>query len=61
MDCNKSSVLFESNDVLSVRVKGISGGLTWGFAFLKEKGLGSQRVDQNGSLFLPLEVPLPVK
>ncbi len=37
MDCNKSSVLFESKDSLSGSAKGTSGGLTWGFAFLKEK------------------------
>jgi hypothetical protein len=38
MDCNKSSVVFESKDSLSGGAKGTSGGLTWGFAFLKEKG-----------------------
>jgi hypothetical protein len=45
MDCNKSSVLFESNYALSGGVNGALGGLTWGFAFLKEKGLGKS----NGS------------
>ncbi len=46
MDYSKSSVLFESNDLLSGSVNGISSGLTWVFTFLKEKGLGKS----NGSL-----------
>ncbi len=40
MGCSKSSVLLESNDSLSGSANGTLAGLTWGFAFLKEKGLG---------------------
>ncbi len=38
-DWSKSSVLLESNESLSGNAIGTLGGLTWGFAFLKEKGL----------------------
>ncbi len=46
MDCSKSSVLLESNDSLSGSAHGTLGGLTWGFAFLKEKGLGKSNGSQ---------------
>ncbi len=39
-DWSKSSVLLESNESLSGNANDTLGGLTWGFAFLKEKGLG---------------------
>ncbi len=45
MDCNKSSVLLESNESLLGSAKGTSGGLTGDFTFLKEKGSGKS----NGS------------
>ncbi len=44
MDCNKSSVFLESNDSLSGCAKCILGGLAWGVAFLKEKGLGKSKI-----------------
>ena len=44
-DCNRSSVLLESNDSLPCDAKLASGMLTWGFTLLKENGLGKS----NGS------------
>ncbi len=54
---SKSFVFLESNEPLSGGVNGTLGELTWGFAFLKERGLGKSNVAQNGRLFLPLAIP----
>ncbi len=43
IDCSRSPVLLESNESLSA--PGTLVGLNWGFAFLKENGLGKS----NGS------------
>ncbi len=45
IDCNRSSVLLESNESLLGSANGTSGRLTGVFAFLKENGL----VKSNGS------------